>query len=147
MNTAIPSPKGSALSQTLKRYLRFGLVGASGVAVDMGVLFLLADKRMLGLNLVWSKAIAVEVAIINNFIWNEFWTFGGMAAISNPRNTRWGRLFRFNLICLAGMGWSILLLQLQVHGLGWNVYLANLIAIVLVSFWNFGLSLKYGWKA
>ena len=66
--------------QTLKRYLRFGMVGASGVVVDMGMLYLLADPKMLGLNLSLSKAIAAEVAIVNNFAWNELWTFGDLSA-------------------------------------------------------------------
>jgi len=51
------------------------------------------------------------------------------------------------LICLAGIGWSVLLLQAQVAGLGMNVYLANLISIVAVSVWNFGMNLKFGWNA
>ena len=36
---------------TLNRYIRFGIVGASGIAVDMVALFLLSDHRMLGLDL------------------------------------------------------------------------------------------------
>lgn len=59
---------------------------------------------------------------------------------------RLARLVKFNLICLAGIGWSVLLLNVQVYGLGLNVYLANLIAIVLVSLWNFLLNLRFGWK-
>jgi dolichol-phosphate mannosyltransferase len=57
------------------------------------------------------------------------------------------RLWRFNLICLAGIVWSVLLLNLQVHGLHLNVFLANFNAIVLVSLWNFLLSQRFGWAA
>jgi hypothetical protein len=39
----------------------------------------------------------------------------------------------------------VVLLNAQVYGLGWNMYVSNFIAIVLVSFWNFGLTLKFGW--
>lgn len=56
-----------------------------------------------------------------------------------------GALARFNLSCLAGIGWSVLLLNLQVDGLGWDLYAANLAAIFLVSLWNFGLNLLFGW--
>ena len=132
--------------QTLKRYLRFGIVGASGVVVDMAVLFLLSDPKMLAWNLSLSKALAAEVAIVNNFIWNEGWTFGDIAAAQHHWSARRRRFFKFNLICLAGIGLSILLLNVQVRYVAMNVYLANLIAIVLVSFWNFGLNLKYGWQ-
>lgn len=133
--------------KTLKRYVRFGTVGASGVVVDMGILFLLADPKMLGLNLSLSKAFAAEVAIINNFAWNELWTFGDISATQGNFRSRLGRFAKFNLICLTGISLSILLLNIQVRFLGMNVYLANLVAIVLVSFWNFGLTLKFGWKS
>ncbi len=39
----------------------------------------------------------------------------------------------------------MVLLNAQVYVLGWNVYLANFFAIVLVSIWNFLLNLKFGW--
>ena len=54
---------------------------------------------------------------------------------------------KFNLICLAGIGWSVLLLNAQVTWLHLNLYLANLIAIVVVSVWNFWLNLRFGWGA
>ncbi len=143
---AVLSNLKSTLGQMLNRYLRFGVVGASGVVVDMAVLFLLSDSKMLAWNLSWSKALAAEAAIMNNFVWNEVWTFGDISAAQSHRQARLGRLAKFNLICLAGIGLSILLLNFQVHYLALNVYLANLIAIVLVSFWNFGLTLKFGWS-
>jgi dolichol-phosphate mannosyltransferase len=139
-------PASSNLVQTLKRYIRFGIVGASGVVVDMVILFLLADPKMLGMNLSLSKALAAEIAIVNNFIWNEFWTFGDISATQSHLRSRLGRFAKFNLICLAGIGFSILLLNVQVQLVAMNVYLSNLIAIIIVSFWNFGLNLKFGWN-
>jgi dolichol-phosphate mannosyltransferase len=44
----------------------------------MGILWWLADPRMLGWNLTVSKVIAAEVAIFNNFLWNDVWTFRGL---------------------------------------------------------------------
>ena len=125
------------------RYAQFCAVGASGVLVDMGVLHLLAASALMGLNLSLSKAVAAEVALVNNFVWNELWTFRGLGAAG--WRPRCARLLKFNLICLAGIGWSVLLLNLQVKGLGWNLYLANLLAIVLVSLWNFWLNWRFGW--
>jgi dolichol-phosphate mannosyltransferase len=54
--------------RTFQRFLRFGCVGGSGVFVDMGVLFLLADPRTLGWGLSLNKTPAAETAIVNNFI-------------------------------------------------------------------------------
>jgi dolichol-phosphate mannosyltransferase len=61
------------------RLVRFGLVGLSGVFVDMTVFYLLSDPTTLALGLTRSKIIAAEVAIINNFLWNDHWTFGDLA--------------------------------------------------------------------
>lgn len=128
-----------------RRYLQFCLVGGSGVAVDMAVIWWLADPVNLGWNLTLSKVIAAEVAIINNFLWNDLWTFRGLGAEASGWRGRAVRFGKFNLICSAGIGWSVLLLQAQVAWLGMNVYLANFISIGAVSVWNFGMNLKFGW--
>ena len=57
---------------------------------------------------------------------------------------RFIRFVKFNLTCVAGIGFSVLLLNGQVYWLHINLYLANLIAIVLVSVWNFFLNLRFG---
>jgi dolichol-phosphate mannosyltransferase len=129
----------------LKRFIQFGLVGGTGVLVDMTVLFLLADPRTLGWNLSLSKAIAAEIAIFNNFIWNDLWTFRDLSADQAGWRSRSNRFGRFNLICLAGIALNIIILNIEVHSLHMNVYLANLAAIFLVSLWNFGMNLKFGW--
>jgi dolichol-phosphate mannosyltransferase len=132
--------------ELLRRYAQFCVVGATGVAVDMAMLHLMASPTMLGWNLSLSKTLAAEVALLSNFAWNEAWTFRDLAWKEGAGwRRRLKRLLRFNLICLAGIGWSVLLLNLQVRGLGWNIYAANLTAIFLVSLWNFFLNLKFGW--
>ncbi len=131
--------------RTLQRYIRFGLVGGSGVLVDMGVLFLLSDQRTLNWGLSLSKTLAAETAIVNNFIWNDIWTFQDLAAGNTGWSARARRFARFNLVCLAGIGINVLLLTVQVHLLRMNVYLANLAAIFLVSVWNFWMNLRFGW--
>jgi dolichol-phosphate mannosyltransferase len=129
----------------LKRFIQFGLVGGTGVLVDMTVLFLLADPRTLGWNLSVSKAIAAEIAIVNNFIWNDLWTFRDLSADQTGWRSRSNRFGKFNLICLAGIALNILILNGEVHWLHINVYVANCIAIVLVSSWNFGMNLRFRW--
>jgi len=111
----------------------------------MGIIWLLASPSMLGWNLSLSKVIAAEVAIINNFVWNDVWTFRGLVASANAWLERVVRFAKFNLICAAGIGLSVLLLNVQVHWLHINVYLANFSAIVLVSLWNFFLNVRFSW--
>ena len=137
------SEKWSAL---LKRYGKFCVVGGSGLVVDMGIIWLLADSSRMAMNLALSKVIAAEVAILNNFLWNDLWTFHDLGVERSRWRARLTRLGKFHLICLAGIAWSVLLLNLQVYWLHVNVYSANLISIVAVSIWNFLLNLRFGWN-
>jgi dolichol-phosphate mannosyltransferase len=129
------------------RFVRFGIVGLSGVIVDMGLLFLLSDPTTLGWGLTRSKLIASEMAIINNFIWNDAWTFRDISSHQTKQMDRLRRFAKFQLICLAGLVLNTVLLNLQYNLLGINRYVANAIAIVIVTGWNFWLNLKLSWRA
>jgi len=131
----------------INRFLRFGIVGLSGVVVDMGVLFLLSDPSTLGWGLTRSKLIAAELAIINNFIWNDAWTFGDIASQQRGFKHRLQRFSKFQLVCLAGLMLNTVLLNLQFNLLGMNRYLANAVAIAAVTAWNFWLNFKLSWRA
>lgn len=130
----------------LQRFLRFGLVGLSGVFVDMAVLYLLSDPTTLGWGLTRSKIIASEVAILNNFLWNDAWTFGDISSRQRGWQKRLKRFLKFNLICLAGLMLNVLILNLLFNVFGINRYLANLIAIAIVTLWNFWVNLKLSWR-
>ena len=121
------------------RFFQFCLVGASGVVVDMGILSLLAHFTPLPLLL--AKAVACEIAIGNNFLWNDCWTF---------REARSGRalgarFLRFNGTALAGLILNVMLFGALVHGLELNLYLANGLAIGLVAGFNYTLSRHWVW--
>ena len=155
--------------ERLVQFVKFCLVGGSGVVVDMGMLFLLADPKCLGLNVTLSKVLAAETALVNNFIWNELWTFRSTAAACGSRSASGGegrgevgpgrfqgswfgrfgavarRFLVFNGICGIGIGLAVLLLHLFHTWLGWNLYLANLLAIGLVTLWNFILNAVLTW--
>ncbi|MGB7519733.1 MAG: glycosyltransferase, partial [Spirulinaceae cyanobacterium] len=133
------------------RFIRFGLVGLTGVLVDMSVLYLLSDPSTFAWGLTRSKIIAGEVAIINNFLWNDAWTFADIAMKQKGWGKRLKRLLKFNLICLIGLFLNVLILNLLFNYLGFNNfstgrYIANLIAIGIVTGWNFWLNLKLSWR-
>jgi dolichol-phosphate mannosyltransferase len=128
------------------RFLRFAAVGLSGVIVDMGLLFLLSDPTMLGWGLTRSKLIAAETAILNNFLWNDAWTFADVSSRQHGLKPRLRRFAKFQLICLAGVVLNTLLLNLQFNLLHMNRYIANAIAIAAVTGWNFWLNLKISWR-
>ncbi|MFQ4146495.1 glycosyltransferase [Chlorogloeopsis sp. ULAP02] len=128
------------------RFIRFGLVGLSGVFVDMAVLYLLSDPTTLGLPLTRSKIIAGEIAIFNNFLWNDAWTFADVAMQQKQWHQRLKRFLKFNIICLAGLVLNVLVLNLVFNFIIPNRYIANLIAIAAATVWNFWVNLKLSWR-
>ena len=125
------------------RFLRFGVVGFSGVFVDLAVFYLL---RQAGLGLTRSTILSAEVAIINNFLWNDLWTFGDISQRQPGKRQRFRRLLKFNMICLAGMVLQTLIVNLLFNVFLDNEYLAKLIAIATVTLWNFWVNLKLSWR-
>ncbi len=129
-----------------QRFLRFALVGLSGVVVDMAALFLLSDPRSLGLGLTRSKAVAAELAIVNNFLWNDAWTFKDLLGARKNSTLKLRRFVKFNIICGIGIVFNVLLLNFQFNVLHVDRYIANLIAIAIVTAWNYWLNLKLSWR-
>ena len=126
------------------RFLRFGLVGFSGVFVDMGIFYLLRSITSLGLTT--SGVISAELAIVNNFLWNDVWTFADMSRKQPGKRQLLIRLFKFNLVCLVGLVFHISIMNLLFNFLGIDQYLAKLIAIIIVTLWNFWINLKLNWR-
>lgn len=129
----------------LRQFVRFCLVGGTGVIVDMAILHFLAGSTALHWNLVVSKICAAEVAMVNNFIWNDRWTFQEVGKRHTGFQGVLRRFGKFNLICSLGILISAVVLKLLVHAVGMNLYLANLFAIVATTSWNFGMNYVFNW--
>jgi dolichol-phosphate mannosyltransferase len=126
------------------RFIRFGLVGLSGLVVDMGMLHFTYGG--LGLGLTRSAILAGELAILNNFLWNDVWTFRDFSQQQRGMGQRIKRLMKFNIVCLMGLILKILLLNVLFNGLHLNAYAANFLAIAAVTLWNFWINLKLSWR-
>ena len=62
------------------RYLKFGIVGASGTVVNLVVLYLGHEYLFRSIEAAYNKpyvslALAITLATINNFTWNRLWTW------------------------------------------------------------------------
>jgi dolichol-phosphate mannosyltransferase len=126
------------------RFLRFGLVGFSGVFVDMGIFYGL--RTILGLALTRSAIFSSEIAIINNFLWNDLWTFGDISRKQQGFRKRFRRFLKFNLVCLAGLILNVLIVNFLFNIVHVNEYVAKPIAIAMVTFLNFWLNSKLSWR-
>lgn len=128
----------------IERFIRFGVVGFSGVFVDMGIFYLLRDVS--GLALTRSAILSSEVAIISNFFLNDFWTFGDISRKQKGAKKQIKRFLKFQIICLAGLILNVLIVNVLFNIFNFNEYIAKLIAIALVTVWNFWFNLKLSWR-
>ena len=126
------------------RLLRFGTVGFSGVFVDMAVFYLL--RGVLGWGLTRSAVLSAGVAIINNFLWNDRWTFGDISRRQTRRRQMIKRFLKFNVVCLLGLLLNVTIINILFNGFGVNAYVAKLLAIAAVTLWNFWFNLKLSWR-
>ena len=126
------------------RYLKFGIVGASGTVVNLVVLYLgqefifraiEADRTRLYVSL----GFAIAVATVNNFLWNRWWTWGDRTRAASGAPLRSGDIVRqFARYTFAS--WLGIALQYGLTlwmSLAIDYRLANVIAIVIASISNF----------
>ncbi|MBW4592033.1 MAG: GtrA family protein [Brasilonema angustatum HA4187-MV1] len=144
-NTVVVNYKAplSTYSVLFSRFTRFAVVGFSGVFVDLGTFYFLHSS--LCLTLTMSAMLSTEIAIINNFIWNDLWTFNDVS-YQLKNNQKLQRFIKFNLICLVGLVLNSLIVSLLFYKFQVNEYIAKLMAIACVTLWNFWLNLKINWQ-
>jgi dolichol-phosphate mannosyltransferase len=129
----------SRLSRALSlRFLKFALVGGIGIAVQLGVM---AEMRVLKVNCLGATGLAVEAAVVHNFLWPQRFTWAdrAMPAGKEIRKAQViARLLRFQLtngaISLAG---DPLLMRVLVGFAGISPWLASLLSITLCAWGNF----------
>ncbi len=107
-----------------RRILHFGLVGLTGVVVNLGVLFVL--KGLLGLYDLIAVAIAVELSILSNFFLNDRFTFH-----DRRRGHRMQRLAQFNAVSLLALAVNLSTYTALTRLLDWHYLLAEAVAIVV----------------
>jgi len=126
--------------QIISRWLKFNTVGALGIGVQLGVLATM--KAVFHLGYMQATAVAVEAAVLHNFIWHERYTWADRVRPSWRSSVP--RLLRFNLtnggISIAG---NLILMKFLAGMGGVNYLIANSISITLCSLANFVVS--EGW--
>ncbi|MEA3442149.1 MAG: glycosyltransferase family 2 protein [Chloroflexota bacterium] len=126
----------------LLRFVKFCLVGASGVLVNMGLLWSLTE--IAGLFYLLSAAISIETSIISNFILNDFFTFPDRR--SAEVKSRLSRLAKFNVVSLGGLGINMALLWLLTEHFGLYYLLSNICGIAAATLWNYFVNTWWTWK-
>lgn len=119
-------------------WLKFNAVGVLGFALQTGTLFLLTHTTHF-VSYLLATAIAVELAVLNNFVWHQRWTWRDRPS-ATMRETL-GRLLKFNvtngLVSIAG---NLIFMSILVGRLHVNISAANVISVALCSLGNFVLA-------
>jgi putative flippase GtrA len=123
----------------LRHWLKFNAVGAIGIVVQLAALAIL--KTLLRVEYLLATALAVEIAVLHNFIWHDRWTWAERARAKGHARLPWVRLARFNLSTGAvSIAANLLSMRLLVGRLHVQYLLANMLSIAAASIANFLLS-------
>ena len=128
-----PSGRGTG-----RRFVIFNVVGAAGVAVQLGMLWALTQGA--GVHDLVATSVAVEAAVLHNFFWHGSWTWSDRPAGAGLVIRR---LVRFNLTTgLVSIAGNIALTGVLVQ-LGLHVVVANAASIVACSAVNFAVNHRF----
>lgn len=126
---------------TMVRWCKFSAVGGMGILVQFAALFFL--KSVMHFDYLFATAIAVEAAVVHNFVWHEQFTWADRTTPDRAESWRRSlpRLLRFNLTngAVSILG-NLALMKVMVGQGHMNYLLANAIAIALCSLANFLVS-------
>lgn len=122
----------SSVSIIFYKFLKFGIVGATGMIVDFGLTYLF--KEIIKIQKYVANAIGFTAAAISNYFLNRIWTFHS----TDPAVTI--QFFKFFLVSLIGLGINTMILYILVNKYKKNFYFSKLIAIAVVMLWNFTIN-------
>lgn len=136
------------------KFFRFAIVGTLGSIVDFGIFNLLAT--FLKVPAIIASVVSFSLAVVNNFIWNRYWTYPETRKVPVAK-----QLTQFALVSVAGLGIRTPLFAIIEKPLislaekwipniltptivGHNVALALVILVVLV--WNYFVNRKWTFR-
>jgi len=119
----------------LLKFVKFGIVGFSGVIVDFSITFIC--KEYLRIQKYISNAIGFTIAATTNYMLNRIWTFQS----HNPNIMI--EFTRFFIIALIGLGINSAIVWAMAGKLKVNFYISKLVATLVVTAWNFLINAYY----
>lgn len=117
------------------KFIKFCVVGFSGLIVDFGITYICKEKIKIPKYI--SNAIGFCTAASTNYFLNRIWTFQS----NNPEIAL--EYSKFIIISIIGLGLNTLILWVLVSKFKINFYFSKLIAIAIVTIWNFLANLVY----
>jgi len=141
-------------------FIKFSIVGTIGYLVNQFFLYLFYDSPAFpflpdkgtdahiifftdpDVRLLIATVIAVELAILSNFLWHNLWTF-------SDRSRRLPMLLRlvvFNITSIGSPIISVTTVNVLTPNFGVNAYIANTIGVALGMTWNWMWNTRLIWR-
>lgn len=117
----------------LKMFVKFSMIGLSGVGVNMAVY---VPLMTMGVSYMTAAVISFLAAVTNNFVWNLLWTFKGRALDKSLKR----KYITFVACSIVNLIANLMILRLLVENIGMNATFAQLIAIGATGALNFALN-------
>jgi putative flippase GtrA len=122
----------------MNHWIKFNVVGVLGFALQSAALFVLTHTAY-SISYLAATAVAVELAVLNNFAWHQRWTWNDRPPTTTKQTLR--RLATFNLTTgLVSIAGNLVLMSLLVGRFGLPVVRANVITVVACSLVSFILA-------
>lgn len=116
----------------LWKFLKFCIVGSSGMIVDFGTTWLLKEK--VKINKYFANSLGFILAATSNYLLNRFWTF-------QSENMKVATEYlSFVLISIVGLGLNNFVVYILTEKMKLNFYISKLFAIAVVTIWNFSMN-------
>jgi dolichol-phosphate mannosyltransferase len=122
----------------MTHWLKFNVVGLLGFALQSAVLFALTHSAY-SIGYLAATAVAVELAVLNNFVWHQRWTWNDRPSRSKSETLR--RLAKFNVtagfVSIAG---NLIFMSILVGRFRLPISGANAITVGICSLLSFFLA-------
>ena len=126
--------------RTWERFIKFSVVGTSGVAVNSIILAVLSYE--FNVDYRFASIAAIQSAILWNFFLNDNWTFRDL----RKKKPLLGKILKFEGISILGaaMNWTVLVLLTEKLGVFYMI--SNLVGIAVAVTWNYLMNASYTWR-
>ena len=119
-------------------FIRFNVVGVVGFALQSAALFVLTHNAH-PIGYLVATVAAVELAVLNNFVWHQRWTWKDRPSATAAETLR--RLVKFNItngaVSITG---NLIFMSILVGRLGLPITGANVCSVAACSICNFFLA-------
>ena len=129
-----------------EKLIKMLIVGSIGAFVQFTIFNLLRNN----ISPEYANTIAIEMAVITNFLINNAWTFKSEKIILTKIGSLISKFAQFNLVSLGSIFIQFIILKLGVGFFGRSLLIENLLVVVgilLGLIWNFTMYSKVIWKS